>query len=195
MPKKGVFIIESLEFRDEKLDRYEGKFLSRILKLGGVKTQYYYIRTSQELEEVLKIFKETEYRYLHFSCHGSEESIETTLNSIAFDLFSEFVTPVLDYKRLFISACSSVNKNLAKELFPFCKCYSLIGFENDVSFNDAAITWASFYHLILKNDKMRYDKISPILESISKLYSIPINYFQASQSAKRGFRLKRFTGN
>lgn len=194
MPKKGVFIIESLEFDDEKNDRFEGKILSRILNLGDIKNEYYYIRTQKELEKILEIFEDSDFRYLHLSCHGSKNSIETTLDSIDFDLFSELVTPKLKYKRLFISACSAVNKDLAKEIFPFVKCYSLIGFDKDVYFSDAAITWASFYHLILQNDKMKYDNISPILKTLSELYSIPINYFQASKTAKNGFKLKNFKG-
>tara|TARA_R110000868_G_scaffold144361_1_gene363343 strand:- start:4069 stop:4671 length:603 start_codon:yes stop_codon:yes gene_type:complete len=195
MQKKGVFIIESLEFEDEKDDLFEGKFLSRILDLGGIETEYFYIRTKKELEEVLEIFKESNFRYLHFSCHGSEKSIETTLDSINFQLFSELVTPYLKFKRLFISACSVVNKNLAKEIFPFVKCYSLIGFDKEVYFSDAAITWASFYHIMLKKDRMTYDDISPLLKKLSELYQIPINYFQASKTAKSKFKLKRFKLN
>lgn len=195
MPKKGVFIIESLDFEDEKEDLFEGKFLSRILNLGGVETEYYYIRTKKELEKVLEIFKESDYRYLHFSCHGSESSIETTLDSIDFGIFSELVTPHLKYRRIFISACSAVNKNLAKEIFPFVKCYSLIGFDKEVHFDDAAITWASFYHIMLKKDRMKYDDISPILKKLSQLYQIQINYFQANRSTKWKFKLKHFKLN
>lgn len=192
MPKKGVFIIESLDFEDEKEDLFEGKFLSRILTLGGIDTEYYYIRTQKELEKVLEIFKDSNFRYLHISCHGSENTIETTLDTINFNLFSELVTPYLKSKRLFISACSAVNRDLAKQIFPFVKCYSLIGFNEEVYFNDAAITWASFYHIMLKKDRMKYDDISPILNKLSKLYQIPINYFQASKAAKQKFKLKRF---
>ncbi len=64
-----VFIIESLHFDDENESRYEGSFLSQILHLGGKKPLYYYIRTKRELTEVLRIFKASGYRYLHFSYH------------------------------------------------------------------------------------------------------------------------------
>jgi hypothetical protein len=40
-----VFIIESLEFDDEEKGRYEGGILSDILRLSGIETQYFYIRT------------------------------------------------------------------------------------------------------------------------------------------------------
>ena len=45
MSKSSVFIIESLTFEDENKERFEGKFLSHILKLSGIETKYYYIRT------------------------------------------------------------------------------------------------------------------------------------------------------
>ena len=192
MHKKGVFIIESLNFSDEKAERYEGKFLSKILHLGGIPSEYYYIRTQIELEKVLEIFEKTEYRYLHLSCHGSEKSIETTIDSISFTEFADIITPYLDYKRLFVSACSAAKKELANEIFPYCKCYSLIGFDKEIYFNDAAITWASFYHLILKSDKMKFDNISPIVKKLSELFEVPINFFQASKSRKDKFQLKQF---
>lgn len=192
MHKKGVFIIESLDFEDEKAERFEGKFLSKILDLGGIPSEYYYIRTQVELEKVLEIFEKTEYRYLHLSCHGSENSIETTLDSINFTEFADIITPYLDYKRLFVSACSAAKKELANEVFPYCKCYSLIGFDEEIYFHDAAITWASFYHLILKNDKMKFDNISVRIEQLSELYNVPINFFQASKTRKQKYQLKQF---
>ncbi len=192
MNKKGVFIIESLDFKDEKENRYEGKFLSQILKLGGIDSEYFYIRTRRELEKILEIFEESEFRYLHFSSHGTSNSLATTIDWIAFQDFGELLSPYIDRKRLFISACSAVNSELAKEIFSYSKCYSLIGFDDDVNFDTAAILWASFYHLILQNDKMSYDTISPVIRKLARLYSMPVNYFQASRTAKQKFKLKRF---
>jgi hypothetical protein len=120
MPKKvtkaDVFIIESLEFDDEKDERFEGKFLSQILHLGGKKPRYYYIRTKKELQKVLELFEQSAYRYLHLSCHGSETSIFTTLDCISFREFGQLVRPYLRKKRLFISACSAVNSQLARNI-------------------------------------------------------------------------------
>ncbi len=195
MSKKGVFIIESLDFDDEKNDFFEGEFLSRILKLGGIDTKYYYIRTKKELKEVLEIFKKSNYRYLHLSCHGSKKSIETTLDPIDFKTFSKLVTPYLDSKRLFISACSAVNEKLATKIFPKVKCYSLIGFNKDVQFNDAAITWASFYHVMFKKHRTTSRDISPLLEKLSELYQIPINYFQFRKNVESRFEQKQFKLN
>src|SRR3989304_8337351 len=84
MTRANVFIIESLRFDDEENKRFEGKFLSQILHLGDKKTIYYYIRTKKELEEVLRLFKKSNYRYLHLSCHGNKSSIFTTLDRVSF---------------------------------------------------------------------------------------------------------------
>lgn len=70
--KPEVFIIESLELEDEKRNCFEGKILSQILYLSGKKSIYYYIRKKRELEEIVSEFHQSEYRYLHISCHGNE---------------------------------------------------------------------------------------------------------------------------
>ena len=66
-----VFIIESLRFEDEKKELFEGRMISQILRLNDKKSEYYYIRTKRELKEVLDIFYDSKFRYLHISCHGS----------------------------------------------------------------------------------------------------------------------------
>ena len=65
MTKPNVFIIESLDFDDEKNNMYEGKVLSQILELNGIESEYYYIRTKQELDEIVDKFEDSGYRYLH----------------------------------------------------------------------------------------------------------------------------------
>lgn len=192
MQKKGVFIIESLSFADEEADRFEGKFLSNILHLGGIPSIYYYIRTKTEFEKILEKFEKSDFRYLHISCHGSESSIKLTLDNMNFTELADIIVPYLNYKRFFISACSAVKTELAKEIFPYCKCYSLIGFDDDIYFHDAAIMWASLYHLILKNDKMKVDNISAVIKKLSNLYNIPINYFQSNNERRDKYVLKQF---
>jgi hypothetical protein len=120
-----VFIIESLELDDEKNNRFEGKILSDILHLGGKKPIYYYIRTKKEFKKILEIFGESEYRYLHISCHGNTTSLSTTLDALPFDEFAMMINPYLSEKRLFVSACSAVNEGLAKAVIPNSGCYSL----------------------------------------------------------------------
>ncbi|RLG05640.1 MAG: hypothetical protein DRN61_00010 [Thaumarchaeota archaeon] len=186
--KAEVFIIESLEFDDEKNNRFEGKFLSQILHLGGKKPKYYYVRTKKELKKVLELFEKSAYRYLHLSCHGSETSISTTLDSISFKQLKELMGSYLRKKRLFISACSAVNEKLAKYLIPSSGCLSIIGPVADVEFRDAAIIYASFYHLMFKKSpsKMTRREIKSILLKVADIFEISLNYFSISK--KYGFK-------
>ncbi len=114
--KPEVFIVESLNFRDEQLERYEGQIISKILALSGKQCHYYYIRTQRELEVVLTKFTKSTYRYLHFSCHGNNKNIYTTLDEIPFARFGALLMPHLREKRLFVSACSVANNRLAKNV-------------------------------------------------------------------------------
>jgi hypothetical protein len=49
MSKAEVFIIETLEFNEERKNRFEGRIISDILALGGKRCEYRYIRTKREL--------------------------------------------------------------------------------------------------------------------------------------------------
>lgn len=169
--------------------------LSQILHFAGKKPKYYYIRTKSELEEVLKIFAETNYRYLHISCHGNETELRTTLEPIPFPELKRIVRPYLSKKRLFLSACRAVNKNLARAIIPSSKCNSIIGFVKDVGFGDAAIIWASFYHLVFRedSDKMKRKDIAMTLQKVANAFGISLNYFSTSES--HGFKGDRIIPN
>ena len=84
LTKPEVFIVESLRFKDEDKDKFEGKMISHILNLHGKKSRYYYIRTKKELESVIRKFGSSQYRYLHLSCHGNESTMATTLDHVSF---------------------------------------------------------------------------------------------------------------
>lgn len=179
-----VFIIESLKFDDEKKDRFEGKILSQILHLGDKKSIYYYIRTKKELEKVLEIFGKSNYRYLHISCHGSKSSLFTTLDQISFPEFGSLIKPFLNERRLFVSACSAVNDDLANVIIPESGCYSLIGPMKKIYFHDAAMIWASFYHLMFNENSsaMKRKDILPTLRNVVNTFGIPLNYFSNTKS-------------
>lgn len=181
--KPEVFIVESLCLDDEVEDRFEGKILTEMLRLGGKKPLYFYVRTKKELKEVLRLFEKSEYRYLHLSCHGNNESMFTTLDEIRFAELGVLLNPYLEERRLFISSCEVVNENLAEAVMP-SGCLSIIGPRDEVWFNAAAIFWASFYHLAFSvNEKrMKRREIRPILRRLAKLFDVPIAY--ASEGVK-----------
>ncbi|MFC4094814.1 hypothetical protein [Euzebyella saccharophila] len=192
MPKRGVFIIESVTFEDEEEKQLEGEFISQILHLGNIPSKYYFIRTEKELIEVLDLFEKSEYRYLHISSHGCKKSLDLALDDIKFKRLGEILNPYLDYKRLFISACSTVNEALASQIFLNKKCYSIIGPKKGIYFGDAAIFWASFYHLIMEDDKMKYDNLKEKINKLSKLFKVRMNYYRKSTGEKKGYKLEKF---
>ena len=191
-PKANVFIIESLKLQDEKNERFEGRFLSQILHLGEKETLYYYIRTTRELEEIMRLFGKSNYRYLHISCHGSTTSLSTTLDEISFKELGQICQPYLNNKRLFISACETVNGKLAAELFSSSGCLSIIGPNKDIFFDDAAIAWATFYHMVFKENPrgMTERIILRALKTIKDAYGVKMRYYAKDDKAINGFGLR-----
>jgi len=137
----------------------------------------------------MDLFRNSEYRYLHLSCHGNSSSIYTTLDRIPFRELGEIMSPFLEDKRLFISACSVVNDRLAKAIIPSSGCYSIIGPVEDVVFGDAAIVWASFYHLMFSLDdrKMKGDQILPTLRKLVRAFEVSLDYYSASRRSPAGY--------
>jgi hypothetical protein len=186
----SVFIIESLSFVDEK--RYlEGRVLKQILSLSDKKAKYVYIRTAKELAEVLDQFYDSGFRYLHLSCHGNAKEIALTLDTLTFVELARFMEPILDGRRLFVSACSVVNEDLARAVIPTSGCQSIVGPATDVTFGDAALMWASFYHLVFKTnpDAMDMKTILSALERTRKAFDVSFKYF--TSSTKHGFTERR----
>ena len=137
--KPEVFIIESLDPDDEGNGRFEGSIISRILKLHGKSPKYRYVRTRAEFEKAVSQFGKSRYRYLHISAHAEPEGMCTTnQDEIDYDELAEILNPHLRGRRLFLSACSMVHEDLAKEIIPDSGCYSVVGPNEDILFSDAA---------------------------------------------------------
>lgn len=115
--KPHFFIIESLNFDDEREERFDGKFLYNYLKMLGKEPKYYYIRTKKELERVAEFFRESGYRYLYLSCHGNENHLFTTCEDISFIDFAEIFKKKLEHRRIFISGCSLGRLEFAQSLY------------------------------------------------------------------------------
>jgi hypothetical protein len=163
--KAGIFIVESLDIEDELKGRFEGRILHGILVLSGKETEYWYVRTWKEMQEkMFQRFYDSNLRYLHISCHGSDDSISFTLDTIGFKTFGEEAKEYLENRRLFFSACEVVNKDLAHAVLPGSDCYSLVGPNHAINFDDVVIMWATFYHLMLSDSKvMKRERLKEIL--------------------------------
>jgi hypothetical protein len=177
----GVFIIESLDLDDEDGPR-EGNFISDSLEMSGIDNKYAYVRTKTELIYFIDQFIESQFRFLHISCHGNEHGISTTLEKISHEELGEIFDGRLKYRRLFLSACATVNESLANNLFRKSGCNSIVGPNKSVNMDEIAIFWASFYHLMFKNNPSAMKKVDLIstLDTLAKLYDIPIKYYKKS---------------
>ena len=193
MSHAEVFIIESLDFDDERSGRFEGRIISDILALSGKQCEYRYIRTKRELVEVLKQFSSAHYRYLHLSCHGGNNSVYTTLDRIPFEEFGQLIAPHIKKRRLFVSACSATNRHFADSLMPDSGCYSVLGPDQDILFGDAAVLWASFYHVMFSADStaMKYAVIKAKAQEVANMYRLRLTLIDHHTSSSEPYRLKK----
>ncbi|MCF8130562.1 MAG: hypothetical protein K9N10_18780 [Deltaproteobacteria bacterium] len=188
--KAEVFIIESLDPDDEGNGRFEGSIISKMLRLHGKNPKYRYVRTKKDFKKAVTQFGRSQYRYLHISAHADEDGMCTTnLDEIDYNELSQILTPVLSGRRLFLSACSMVHEDMAKEIIPSCKCYSVIGPTENIYFSDAAIVWSSIYHLMFSKDSDRMTRkfLKESLMKVCKLFEVNIAYFSISKKLKRGY--------
>lgn len=158
---------------------------------GKRDTKYYYIRTEREFDEIIDLFDESQYRYLHISCHADKRSMSTTFDTIYYEKLGEKLHHVLEGRRVFVSACQMSNERLAAALIKDTGCNSLIGPKRAIAFDDSAAFWATFYHLMFKQDdyQMKHREIEFYVRALSNLFGEPINYFRRNVDEPKGYKL------
>jgi hypothetical protein len=190
----NVFIIESLSFEDEQNNRFEGKILSQILHLLRKNSAYFYVQNKQELEKAIMLFKVSNYRYLHISCHGSRTALHTTLEEIDFVELAKSFSRSLEGKRLFLSACYIARDKLADHFFEKTGCLSIIGLDDEINIDKAAVIWATFYYSVFENDanKMDRETIKPALRAVRAAFNIDLNYYAINERLEKGYQKLNF---
>jgi hypothetical protein len=77
---------------------------------------------------------------LHISAHGDREGLATTnQDEILNEEPGKLLGPSFAGKRLFLSACSMIHKQMAADIIPATKCYSVVGPRRDILLTEAAI--------------------------------------------------------
>jgi hypothetical protein len=183
-----VFIIESLHPGDPR----DGEIINNILLMGRRFPIYHYVETRDELRSAIREFSERNYRYLHISCHGSSDHFGFSFGEMYFNEFHSLIHQHLQDKRLFISACESVNHDdhqLASLLLRDTGCYSVIGSYEPIDFDDAVMFWSNFYFLAYKNqpgDTIKFTRnlVLKITQQLTGLYHLNINYYSYSNKSK-----------
>ena len=150
-----VCIVESLGFLEEQSHR-EGEIISRTLQLSGKRSAYVYIKSIKDLKAVACEFGASKHRYLHLSCHGAVDDkdkmvgLALTTGYILNDDLAELLAPHLEGRRLFLSSCLAARSDFATMLLERSKCRSVLAPMNEIRFDDAAVFWTAFYHLMFK---------------------------------------------
>ena len=91
VPRYGVFIIESMDWENERQGKLSRFALKGILELSGIPNEYYYVRTKVELKKVMKEFKKSDLFFLHLACHGDSNGLEFTLYYLDFDVLGKIM--------------------------------------------------------------------------------------------------------
>lgn len=170
-----VFIVESLAPEDEAANRFEGQRLADILRLAGKQPHYYYFRGKDELANLLELFKKSDYRFLHMSCHASLDAIATTTEQIPYPEFARICAGYLPLRRAFFSACE-----LGNELFSTCLAgtnkgmHSIVAPAENIFFDHAAAIWSAFYVSVFSNNagKMTGADIRQRIETLCTLFPV-----------------------
>lgn len=197
--KPEVFIIETLDPKSERKERFEGRIISSILSLSCKTCEYYYVRTEKELQHVLRIFTRSGFRYLHLSCHGSRTRMHMTLDVIPFARLAELLRPRLHNRRLFLSACDLTNYHLANRIFPASTpgCTSMLGPTRSVGFAQGAIFWSSLYHVMFAEDAttMKHGVLRAKAQALANIYDLQLNYFGRNPANEHGYEFHQIAPN
>lgn len=185
-----VYIVESLRPNDEGKGRFEGIFLSHLLRLHGKNPLYRYVRTQRQFERAIKDFGNSRYRYLHISAHGDADGIRLTNNSdIDLGPLADILKPHAKRKRLFFSSCAVLSERMAKKIIPSTLCTSIVGPTGDIDFDDSAIVWAAIYHLVFSKDSEKISRTT-LLEKLRKscdLFDVNFAFYSKDKANERGF--------
>lgn len=140
---------------------------------------------------MLKQFSASRYRYLHLSCHGESRSMLTTLDTISFAELGALVKPHLDNRRLFLSACSMTNDTLAQSIMPRSGCNSILGPDQDIRFSDAAVLWASLYHVMFSADStaMKSKVLKAKAQEVANMFGVRLTFIGRDRSDWEGYTL------
>lgn len=185
-----LFIIESMDDDDEKAGFFEGVRLAQILRLGGRNPKYYYVQDERELELLVPVFRQSNYRYLHFSCHGDEQGFFLTNGPIGFDRFAEIFGETLKLRRLFVSACQSGQEELVKALHKNARgIQSVTAPRVKIDYDHAAAIWSAVYLSLLEQ---RAEKCKH--EDIIKRIALMIRLFPYSNVGTRELMSFMFAG-
>lgn len=178
--KQDVFIIESLPASDVNQNRLDGKILESHLRLTGKNPIYRYVITEEDLKREICAFKDSEYKFLHFSMHGGTDSVGLANGTtLPYDDFSQLFGGALHCKRVTFSVCSLGNENFYNSLFKYNKgLHSAVAPREALQFNDGSAFWVAYYTLVEDEHStyLTHDFIEERIPQLASLFSLSMSY-------------------
>ncbi len=153
--------------------RFEGQILSDMLRLSGKNPKYYYLQSPDELPHLVGLFRQSQYRYLHISCHATAKDIAIGKDTVTYEQFAEMFKGHLQLRRLFFSACQVGNRGFVDAVAAQNKgMHSVVAPAEDIQFDHAAALWASFYTSIFSTNEnaMKRSDIEKRLRALRVLF-------------------------
>jgi len=177
--KAEVFIIESLRLDDKINQRYEGRRIHDILVMSGKSPKYFYFQEVSELPHLLELFKQSNYRFLHFSCHAALDKVMTEYDAISYVEFSKLLAGYLKLRRAFFSACELGNELFTTILASRNKgMHSIAAPAEKIQFDHAAAIWSSFYvsAFSANSSGMKHSDIVSRLNVLCTLFPVNMHF-------------------
>lgn len=144
-----LFIIESFSHSDN-VD-HEGWDIANALRKTGKHPIFVSVGTQKELKQALEMFRASHYRFIHFSCHGSLNSLTLAKSGeLSYESFARISEGYFNLKRVFFSSCYLGNKKFSEEIAEHnLGIQSIIAPIGEISSIISIHFWCAFYSSIL----------------------------------------------
>lgn len=108
----------------------------------------------------------------------------TNGTNINYPELGRLLAPYLSNCRLFLSSCEMVHEGSARALIRKTECRSVVGPRDKIDFHDAAIFWASPYHLMFKakSDAMSDRTLGKCIAKVSLLFDVVVAYYAVTKA-------------
>tara|TARA_R110002073_G_scaffold299268_1_gene466192 strand:+ start:10052 stop:10714 length:663 start_codon:yes stop_codon:yes gene_type:complete len=202
-PRGRIVVIESPNPLDVLQGRSEAQTLAAACKLIGYETATYMVRSLRELRETIQYVATIAQDHddssattiplvVHVSCHGDDDGLQFGQNELSWKQLAGVVKPLCTMGFydpgfvLSISACGAGKQKLTSTLTEDIKLddgirpprYVFVTADDEVSWDDATVSWVSLYHQLGGHNIDHRLKIRDALPAITTLTGVTLKYFR-----------------
>lgn len=160
-----VFIIESVT-------EHDGYVLFQQLKLLGGRPRYIPVRNLNDFKAAMAVFRMSNYRFLHISCHGDKSCSKVKIGKTwyFYESIADAFPCALKSRRVSFSACELGNDDFTRVLNSRNHwIHSITAPSKAVDSKIAAAYWVSFYTLCFQYPRIKGKKVSIASKPIEKI--------------------------